>query len=137
MMVNMGQDDETYTMDVASDGSRGSLGVAQIDENGAYAHVMERLRAPAGVPNYLVRGKFREKILDATNGEIDVLNVKYEDLADDRTNLIFARLYLLTFKGGISSNVNDRATWWKKNYNSVLGKGTTKHYINAVNYHTK
>ena len=134
---NMGQDDETYTMDVASDGSRGSLGVAQIDENGAYAHVMERLRAPAGVPNYLVRGKFREKILDATNGEIDVLNVKYEDLADDRTNLIFARLYLLTFKGGISSNVNDRATWWKKNYNSVLGKGTTKHYINAVNYHTK
>ena len=57
------------------------------------------------------------------------------------TNLMFAifmcRCFYLRIKEPIPSTVELRAKYWKKYYNTNLGKGTVEKYINAVDKYKK
>ena len=57
------------------------------------------------------------------------------------TNLMFSifmcRCFYLRIKETIPSTVEDRAKYWKKYYNTALGKGTVEKYIKAVDKYAK
>ena len=124
---NMGQTSGTYDIAVDSKGNRGSLGVAQIDEI-AFKEIQSRLKGGKG------RNKYTQKTIDRVQDAlgVDPTTIKYEDLADDKTNLIFARLYLMMRPDPIPKTPQDRAKYWKKYYNTVLGKGTPQKYLDRL-----
>lgn len=43
--------------------------------------------------------------------------------------VIFMRIYYLTKPGAIPKTVSGRSRYWKKNYNTEQGRGTTEHYL--------
>ena len=124
---NMGQTPGTYDIAVDSKGNRGSLGVAQIDEI-AFKEIQSRLKGGKG------RNKYTQRTIDRVSDALglDPTTIKYEDLADDKTNLVFARLYLMMRPDPIPRTPQDRAKYWKKYYNTVLGKGTPQKYLDRL-----
>ena len=86
------------------------------------------------VPFYRVRKKslkFRDKIFKDLG--VDIKLVEWEHLRyNSFLSLIFCRLYYLTIAEPIPATLEGRAGYWKKYYNSYLGKGTPKHYTKMV-----
>ena len=125
---NMGQASGTYDISVDYKGNKGSLGIAQIDEV-AFEEVQRRLRGGKG------QNKYTQSSIDKATKilGVDPTEIKYEDLADDKTNLVFARLYLMSIPDPIPPKIEDRAKYWKKFYNTAAGKGTPEKYLERVN----
>lgn len=59
---------------------------------------------------------------------VDAWTLQYSPL----TGAIFCRLFYLLRPGAIPSTLEGRAAYWKKYYNTKLGKGTEAHYIKAA-----
>ena len=61
--------------------------------------------------------------------------IEGEKVFSVRTNVavavFFARIYYRRKPGAIPQTMEDRATYWKKHYNTEGGKGTAKHYLEA------
>ena len=49
----------------------------------------------------------------------------------DGPGALFARLHLLRCPGPIPDSLEGQAAYWKKHYNTILGKGTEEGYISA------
>jgi len=56
-------------------------------------------------------------------------DAEWEDLTDPLHSAIAARLLLSNVPGAIPAEKTKRADYWKKHYNSELGAGTVKHYL--------
>ena len=64
--------------------------------------------------------------------DIDIKAVEWDDLNfSPLLATIFARLHYKLRPGAIPQTLVERAEYWKKHYNSVLGKGTVEHYIES------
>lgn len=64
---------------------------------------------------------------------IDIDRVVHTDLRwSPLLSVIFARLKYQLVPGMIPSTQTERAAYWKKWYNSSLGKGTPEHYVSAA-----
>ena len=63
---------------------------------------------------------------------IDVDRAEYTDLRwSPLLSLVFARLKYRLVPSAIPDTIQGRAAYWKKYYNSELGKGTPEHYIDS------
>lgn len=64
---------------------------------------------------------------------IDIQLVKWEHLRySPFLALLFTRIFYLLRKGKVPDTLEGRARYWKKYYNTRLGKGTPEHYIKMV-----
>ena len=86
-------------------------------------------------PFYLVRRravkKYRKKILSELG--VDLKLVEWEHLRyNSFLSLLFCRLYYKFIPRPIPESVEGRAKYWKKYYNTYLGKGTVGHYLAMV-----
>ena len=105
-------------------GSRGSFGVAQVDEV-AFNAVKDKLKNP-----YSTISKYVEPFKQ-TFGK-DLTTVNYEDLEDDTLSIAFGRLYLMQLTGEpIPSTKEDQAKYWKRHYNTSAGKGTVDEFLDT------
>jgi len=86
------------------------------------------------LPFYRIRKKsmkYKTKILRELG--VDIGLVEWEHLRyNSFLSLLFCRLYYLAIKEPIPDTLEGRALYWKKYYNSYLGKGTPKHYKKMV-----
>lgn len=74
----------------------------------------------------------RGTILHAFN--VDIKKVEYRELAySPLLSLLFCRLLYLLKPGKIPGDLQGRAAYWKKFYNSTAGAGTVEGYIKKVN----
>lgn len=74
--------------------------------------------------------KNKQQVKDYFGIDIDL--VEWEDLRySPLLALIFTRLKYKLVPDAIPDNIEDRAKYWKKWYNSTLGKGTIEHYLQA------
>ena len=72
--------------------------------------------------------KYRELILDKL--KIDISKVEWSELAyNPLLSVLFCRLKYKLIPEEIPTTLEDRAKYWKKYYNSVLGAGTIYHYL--------
>lgn len=72
----------------------------------------------------------RAKVYKDLGINIDL--VEWEDLRyNPFLSILFCRLKYLLVRDPIPPLVDDRARYWKKWYNSILGKGTTEHFLYA------
>tara|TARA_Y100000593_G_scaffold64067_1_gene118332 strand:- start:323 stop:778 length:456 start_codon:yes stop_codon:yes gene_type:complete len=55
----------------------------------------------------------------------------YSVMTNIAVAIFFARIYYRRKPGSIPKTLEDRASYWKKHYNTEGGKGTVKHYIEA------
>lgn len=63
----------------------------------------------------------------------DIPSIKLADLAEDPLlSLICCRLSYKRIPARIPSTLTERAVYWKRYYNTVAGKGTVEHYLEAV-----
>ena len=78
--------------------------------------------------------RFRNLILRKLG--IDIKLVQWEHLRYNTfLSLLFCRLYYMAVQDPIPSTIEDRANYWKKYYNSYIGKGTQEHYLKmATNF---
>ena len=78
--------------------------------------------------------RFRNLILRKLG--VDIKLVQWEHLRYNTfLSLLFCRLYYMAVQEPIPSTIEDRAKYWKKYYNSYLGKGTPEHYLKmATNF---
>jgi len=61
---------------------------------------------------------------------IDIQLVNWDDLRYNPTLcLLFTRIFYLLRKPKIPTTIEGRAAYWKKWYNTRLGKGTVEHYL--------
>lgn len=64
---------------------------------------------------------------------VDIMGVQYEDLRfNPFLSVIFARLKYKLVPSAIPATIEGRAAYWKKWYNSSLGKGTTQSYLTSA-----
>lgn len=86
------------------------------------------------IPFYRIRDvsmKFRDKIKSEL--KVDIKLIKWEELRyNPFLSLLFCRLYYLAVRSPNPTTLDGRAKYWKKYYNSYLGKGTPEHYIKMV-----
>ena len=128
---NMGTDKGIYE---DQGGNTGDIGMLQINPIG-YNLVMKRLKAKPGDKTPMKIQKYIPVVKDIYG--IDLRDVEFEDLKDNRLNAIFGRLYLLTKTDEpIPDTLEGRAQYWKDHYNSnhPLAKGTPERFIKAVEY---
>ena len=128
---NMGTDKGIYE---DQGGNTGDIGMLQINPIG-YNLVMKRLKAKPGDKTPMKIQKYIPIVKDVVG--IDLRDVEFEDLKDNRLNAIFGRLYLLTKTDEpIPDTLEGRAQYWKDHYNSnhPLAKGTPERFIKAVEY---
>ena len=93
-------------------------GITQIDEIG-YRDVIARTRKEDKEKIYLAFG-------------IDLGLVRFNDLRyNPLLSAIITRLKYKFIPEQIPADKKGRAKYWKKYYNTVAGKGTTKHYLEA------
>jgi hypothetical protein len=71
--------------------------------------------------------KAHEKIRDELG--IDWPNVSFEDLDQPLISALAARLFLLTIPEEIPNTLKGQAAYWKKHYNTSLGKGAVQKFI--------
>lgn len=80
--------------------------------------------------------KFRKKILKELG--VDLLYVEWEHLRYNTfLALLFCRLHYLLKRPAIPATLKGRAKYWKKYYNTFLGKGTIGHYLKMVSKYYK
>ena len=93
------------------------MGICQFDRFPFYDHKRRSMR-------------FRKKIVEELG--VDIKLIEWEDLRyNSFLSLLFCRLFYLNIQKPIPSSVEDRAGYWKKYYNTFLGKGTIEHYLIA------
>ncbi len=96
------------------------LGLCQFDKI-AFEDVKERTSS-----------KRQKAILERFN--IDIKQVEYRELAySPILSLICCRLFYLMKPGSIPATLQERGEYWKKYYNTYLGKGTVEGYVKKVN----
>ena len=128
---NMGTDEGIYE---DQGGNTGDIGMLQINPIG-YNLVMKRLKAKPGDKTPMKIQKYIPIVKDVVG--LDLRDVEFEDLKDNRLNAIFGRLYLLTKTDEpIPDTLEGRAQYWKDHYNSnhPLAKGTPERFVKAVEY---
>ena len=88
-----------------------------------------------GTVNWLkskyTQGRHAQSIKSAFNiniGEVQADWLRYSPLL----SAIFARLRYLAVPDPIPADVQGRATYWKRHYNTTAGKGTPEHYQQAA-----
>lgn len=70
----------------------------------------------------------KDKILKELN--VDISLVEWEHLRyNPYLSLLFTRLFYKLRPEAIPSTIEERAKYWKKVYNTALGKGTPEHYL--------
>lgn len=114
--------------DTTPDGA--GRGVTQVDKDTFY-WIKELALELA--PGACMRPKrnWREKIISEFG--IDLKRVEHADLDyNPLLSFIFTRLRYLVISERIPVTVEGRAQYWKKWYNSTLGKGTPEHYIESI-----
>lgn len=74
--------------------------------------------------------KYRDRIL--TDLGVDLNLIKWEHLRyDSFVSLIMCRLYYKIIQEPLPIDLEGRAKYWKKYYNTRAGKGTVEHYIKS------
>lgn len=69
---------------------------------------------------------------------VDLDDVHWEELRHNpMLALIMTRLKYKLIPAPIPKSLEGRAAYWKEHYNTEAGKGTVKHYIEAVNHYRK
>lgn len=62
----------------------------------------------------------------------DMLTIDLADLANDPLlSFICCRLSYKRIPAAIPNSLKDKAAYWKKHYNTVAGKGTEQHFVDA------
>lgn len=107
-----------------------SSGIFQIEREGAYDEVMRRLDSEADVGGNVRR--YNEQLKDSYG--IDLTQMSYEDLEQPIIGAAFARAYLLTVPESIPSDLQEQGEYWKKYYNTVLGKGTPARFVREARF---
>lgn len=108
-----------------------STGPFQFDDGPetAFATIQNRLKnEPGGTLSKNVK-----KIEDAINQEYPEINfkvseLKWEDMNKPLHSAVMLRLFMAMSPEPIGNTVEERAAWWKKNWNTEAGKGTVEHY---------
>lgn len=88
------------------------------------------------IPFLDVQSRARNSDVDAIKQafDIDIKSVKWADLNySPLLATIFARLHYKLRPDAVPQALKGRAEYWKKHYNSVLGKGTVEHYLASAN----
>jgi hypothetical protein len=87
------------------------------------------------MPFYDIRdrsAKYKEKIYRELGVDIDL--VEWEHLRyNSFLSLLFCRLHYKPFPEAIPQDIKNRAAYWKKYYNTELGKGDVEHYLRMNN----
>jgi hypothetical protein len=87
------------------------------------------------MPFYDIRkrsAKYKEKIYEELGVDIDL--VEWEHLRyNSFLSLLFCRLFYKPIPKQIPDDIKERAIYWKKYYNTELGKGTAEHYLRMNN----
>jgi len=107
-----------------------SSGIFQIEREGAYAEVMRRLDPEADVGASVRR--YNEQLKDSYG--IDLTQMSYEDLEQPIIGAAFARAFLLTVPEEIPTDLQEQGEYWKKYYNTVLGKGTPARFVREARF---
>lgn len=110
-----GEDPNTYREDYHG-------GVMQVDEIG-----FEDTQDVASHPK--LKAKF-DKIKEEFG--IDWTKTTWKDLRNPLHSAIAARLFLSNKSGEIPETVEGRADYWKEEYNTVKGKGSSKEYLERL-----
>lgn len=98
------------------------VGLTQFDQIG-FDDVQQRTRP-----------KNKQRLKDMLGYDLDSLQLA--DLAyDPLLSLAMTRLKLMLIPEEIPDSVEGRAKYWKKYYNTELGKGTVEKYIEKVSRH--
>jgi len=87
------------------------------------------------IPFYDVISRTRGKHITAVKNafNINLYRVKHEQLNDDPLlAFILCRLHYKLIPETFPEHQQGRAQYWKKHYNTVLGKGTVEHYLESV-----
>ena len=107
-----------------------SSGIFQIERGGAYAEVIRRLDPEADVGGSVRR--YNDQLKDAYG--IDLSQMSYEDLEQPIIGAAFARAYLLTVPEPIPVSKREQSEYWKKYYNTALGKGTPERFVRETTF---
>ncbi len=85
---------------------------------------------------------FKDTINRASQKDIDAIKtafdvhlklIEWDDLTySPLLATIVARLHYKLRPGAVPQSLKGRAEYWKKHYNSVLGKGTVEHYLESA-----
>ena len=100
------------------------------DQQQAFSTIQNRIK---NEPNGNI-AKNAQKIEDAINAKFPNVKLKITDLTWEDMNkplhsAIMLRLFMAMSPEPIGSTVEERAAWWKTNWNTEAGKGTVDHYI--------
>lgn len=107
-----------------------SSGIFQIEKTGAYNEVIRRLDPQSDIGSNIKR--YNEKIKDAYG--IDLSKMSYKDLEQPIVGAAFARAYLLTIPEKIPTDLQEQGEYWKKYYNTILGKGTASRFVREARF---
>lgn len=107
-----------------------SSGIFQIEKTGAYNEVIRRLDPESDIGSNIKR--YNEKIKDAYG--IDLSKMSYKDLEQPIVGAAFARAYLLTIPEEIPTDLQEQGEYWKKYYNTILGKGTASRFVREARF---
>ncbi len=107
-----------------------SSGIFQIEREGAYSEVIRRINPEADVGGNVRR--YNEQLKNSYG--IDLSQMSYEDLEQPIIGAAFARAYLLTVPETIPTDLQEQGEYWKKYYNTVLGKGTPARFVREARF---
>jgi len=129
----LGGGDDAYNLILETATAETALG--KIDDRTIYAGI--GICQFDKVPFQRIKDKsmrFRKLILRKLG--VDIKLVQWEHLRYNTfLSLLFCRLYYMAVQEAIPTTIEDRARYWKKYYNSSLGKGTPEHYLKmATNF---
>ena len=114
-----GTDPNTFTIE--DDG--GGFGIFQLDRNSGFPET----KNVESHPNL----KEAHANIKKEFG-IDWMKVKYEDMDRPLISALAARLFVLNIPDPIPTTLKEQAKYWKKHYNTELGKGTEQHFIDSA-----
>jgi len=83
-------------------------------------------------PFYDIQSRYKQHHIDKIKEsfDIDMSICTWEELELNPLKSILAcRLFFKPYKEPIPKTIEDRASMWKKLYNTELGKGTIEHYL--------
>tara|TARA_Y100001938_G_scaffold19324_1_gene24048 strand:+ start:700 stop:1149 length:450 start_codon:yes stop_codon:yes gene_type:complete len=79
--------------------------------------------------NYIV---FRKPLIEfAKSLGFNEEDMEFSVTSNIALQVFFARICYRRKPGSIPETMEDRASYWKKHYNTPLGKGTPEHYLKA------
>jgi len=109
---------ETLKGDIKDPTEYAGMGITQFDKMPFY-DVKDR-----------VRESDKEKILKHFDIDLDLVeweHIRYNPLL----SMIFTRLKYKKVPESVPRTIEQRASYWKKYYNTAAGKGTAEHYLKA------